>query len=75
MGLGTTELIIIFGIILLVFGAGKIPKVARDLGSGIKEFKKSLSGEITEDNSSNQNSSNQSEKTAQNSNQQNDKKS
>lgn len=45
MGLGTTELIIIFGIILLVFGAGKIPKVAKDLGAGIKEFKKSLSGE------------------------------
>ncbi len=49
MGLGTTELIIIFAIILLVFGAGKIPKVARDLGSGIKEFKKSLSGETDEE--------------------------
>jgi sec-independent protein translocase protein TatA len=42
MGFGTTELLIIFGIVLLVFGAGKIPKLAKDLGSGIKEFKKSL---------------------------------
>ena len=31
-------------IVLLVFGAGKIPKIARDLGSGIREFKKSFDG-------------------------------
>lgn len=54
MGLGTTELIIIFAIILLIFGAGKIPKVARDLGSGIKEFKKSISGEIDEEDNKNE---------------------
>jgi sec-independent protein translocase protein TatA len=45
MGIGTTELIIIFGIVLLVFGAGKIPKIARDIGSGIKEFKRSMNSE------------------------------
>ena len=42
---GIGELLIIFLIILIVFGAGRIPKIARDLGSGIKEFKKALSGE------------------------------
>ena len=48
---GPTELVILFLIILLVFGAGKIPKIARDIGSGIKEFKKSIDGvnEINED--------------------------
>ena len=42
---GIWELIIIFFIVLIIFGAGKIPKIARDIGGGIKEFKKSLSGE------------------------------
>ncbi len=39
-GLGTTELIIIMFIILLVFGAKKLPELAQGLGRGIKEFKK-----------------------------------
>jgi sec-independent protein translocase protein TatA len=42
---GIWELVIIFLIVLLIFGAGKIPQIARDIGGGIKEFKKSLSGE------------------------------
>lgn len=42
---GIGELVIIFLIILVVFGAGKIPKIAKDIGSGIREFKKSISGE------------------------------
>jgi sec-independent protein translocase protein TatA len=44
-GIGFPELLIIFFIILLLFGANKIPKIARDLGGGIREFKKSMSGE------------------------------
>ena len=39
-GLGTTELVIIMFIILLVFGAKKLPELAQGLGRGIKEFKK-----------------------------------
>jgi sec-independent protein translocase protein TatA len=42
---GIWELVIIFLIILIVFGAGKIPRIAKDIGSGIKEFKKAISGE------------------------------
>ncbi len=42
-GLGVPELLIIFLIILILFGANKIPKIARDLGGGIREFKKNLS--------------------------------
>ena len=42
---GIWELVIIFLIVLLVFGAGKIPKIAKAVGSGIREFKKSITGE------------------------------
>ena len=37
--LGTGELIIIFLVILLLFGAKKLPELARGLGKGINEFK------------------------------------
>ncbi len=39
---GVMELVIIFLIVLVLFGAGKIPSIAKDIGSGIKEFKKSI---------------------------------
>ena len=37
--LGTGELIIIFLVILLLFGAKRLPELARGLGKGINEFK------------------------------------
>ena len=37
--LGMTELIIALVIILLLFGAKKVPELARGLGSGVREFK------------------------------------
>lgn len=39
MGLGGQEMIFIFVALLLLFGAKKIPELARGLGKGIKEFK------------------------------------
>lgn len=39
-GIGPTELIIIMFIILLIFGAKKLPELAQGLGKGIREFKK-----------------------------------
>ncbi|HPD78989.1 MAG TPA: twin-arginine translocase TatA/TatE family subunit [Spirochaetota bacterium] len=42
---GIGELVIIFLIVLVLFGAGKIPRIAKDLGSGIREFKKSIKDE------------------------------
>lgn len=42
-GLGTSELIIILVIVLVVFGAGKLPKVMKDLGKGVKSFKDAMS--------------------------------
>lgn len=40
MGIGTTELIVILVIILIIFGVGKLPEVGAGLGKGIREFKK-----------------------------------
>jgi len=42
-GIGTTELIIIMFIILLIFGAKKLPELAQGLGKGIREFKRASS--------------------------------
>ena len=39
-GLGPTEIIVILLIVLLLFGAKRIPEVAQGLGKGLKEFKK-----------------------------------
>ena len=39
MGLGSQELVIVLVIIMIIFGAGKLPDVARSLGMGVKEFK------------------------------------
>ena len=41
-GLGMQELIIILVIVLLIFGAGKLPEVGSSLGKAIKGFKKSV---------------------------------
>jgi len=38
-GLGTPELILILLVVLLMFGAKKIPDLARGMGRGIREFK------------------------------------
>lgn len=45
--IGTTELMLIAGIALLLFGGKKLPELMRGLGKGISEFKKG-SREITE---------------------------
>jgi len=39
---GPTEQLIILGIIILLFGVGRISKIAGELGSGIKAFRKGL---------------------------------
>jgi len=38
--IGPVEMLVIFIIVLMVFGADKIPELARGLGKGIREFKK-----------------------------------
>jgi len=41
-GIGAQELILIFLVILLLFGARKIPEIAQGLGKGMREFKKAM---------------------------------
>jgi sec-independent protein translocase protein TatA len=43
--LGTTELIIILVIVLLLFGVGRISSVAGELGKGVNNFRKALKGD------------------------------
>ncbi len=43
-GIGIQEILIVLIVGLLVFGAARLPKIARSLGQGIKEFKKTVKG-------------------------------
>ena len=43
--LGPTELIIILIIVILLFGVGRIGKIAGELGKGIREFRTGLKGD------------------------------
>ncbi len=53
-GIGAPELIILLVIVILIFGAGRIGKIASELGSGIRSFRKGLQENPTdEDHSTN----------------------
>jgi len=38
-GLGWQEMLIVLAIVLIIFGAGKLPSVMKSMGEGVKEFK------------------------------------
>ncbi len=42
-GIGTTELLIILGIVVVIFGARRLPELGSGLGQAIKNFKKGVS--------------------------------
>ena len=44
-GLGTTELIIILVIVMVVFGASRLPGLGKGLGEGMRSFRDALKGE------------------------------
>ncbi len=44
-GLGWLELVIILVIVLVIFGAGKLPEIGSGLGKGIRNFKRATKGE------------------------------
>ncbi len=54
-GLGVTELIIILVIVVVLFGAKKLPEIGSGIGEAIKNFKKSTS-ELTDTNDAKNNS-------------------
>ena len=46
--LGTPELLILLVIIVLIFGVGRISKIAGEMGKGVKEFQKGLKSDETD---------------------------
>lgn len=44
--IGLPELIIILVVILIIFGAGKLPQIGEALGKSLREFRKAQSGEV-----------------------------
>jgi sec-independent protein translocase protein TatA len=49
LGIGPLELLIVLGIILVIFGARRLPQLGRDLGSGMHEFKQGVTGKDGDD--------------------------
>jgi sec-independent protein translocase protein TatA len=47
-GLGMTELLVILFIVLIIFGAGKLPEIGAGLGKGMRNFKKAVTGDLNE---------------------------
>lgn len=43
--LGPVELLIILAIVVLIFGVGRIGKIGKELGTGMREFRKGLQGD------------------------------
>ena len=43
--LGPTELILILAIVVVLFGVGRIGKIGKELGSGMREFRKGIQGD------------------------------
>ncbi len=50
-GIGIPELLIILVIVLVIFGAGKLPQIGGNLGKAIKNFKGNVSEDKVEDSS------------------------
>ena len=46
--LGPTELLLILAIVVVLFGVGRIGKIGKELGTGMREFRKGLQGENQE---------------------------
>jgi sec-independent protein translocase protein TatA len=47
--IGLTELLVILGIVIFLFGAKRIPEMGKGIGEGIRNFKKSMKNDDTEE--------------------------
>lgn len=52
--IGTTELLLLGALALLIFGGKKVPELMRGLGQGVKEFKKGMEDPLPGDKPSNE---------------------
>jgi sec-independent protein translocase protein TatA len=48
-GFGVTELLIVLVIVIVLFGVGRISKIAGEMGTGIRSFKEGLQGSDSEE--------------------------
>lgn len=55
--LGTTELLIILAVVVLLFGVGRVSRIGGEMGSAIREFRKGLKTDEEEQNTSDSNKS------------------
>lgn len=60
-GFGITELLIVLVIVLVLFGVGRISKIAGEMGSGIRAFKDGLQGSEAEESKPEEESSEETE--------------
>ena len=51
-GIGTPELVVILVIVVLLFGAKKLPELSRSVGTSIKEIRKGVNEGVSDDKSS-----------------------
>ena len=49
MGISIWQIVLVLVIILILFGAGKIPRVMGDVAKGIKSFKKGMASDVTDE--------------------------
>ena len=49
LGIGPLELAIVLGIVLIIFGPKRLPGLGKSLGSGMREFKESITGDKKDD--------------------------
>ncbi len=54
-GLGPSEILLLVLVILIVFGAGKIPQIGNSLGKGLRNFRRAVKGEEEKDKKSEEN--------------------
>lgn len=46
MDIGFSEIILIVVVIMILFGAGKLPTVMQDIGKGMRQFREGLKGDV-----------------------------
>jgi sec-independent protein translocase protein TatA len=51
MGIGVWQVVLVLVIVLIIFGAGKLPKVMGDVAKGVKNFKSGMAEEVTDSSS------------------------
>jgi sec-independent protein translocase protein TatA len=48
MGIGVWQVVLVLVVVLIIFGAGKLPKVMGDVAKGIKNFKSGMAEEVSD---------------------------